>query len=155
MDDYLNNSQDKVINPGSTADITCATSQLVVIAEDPENQALSFSWTCTIGTFTTSTTNDTVAWQAPESTGSYICTVNVSDGINTVSGNITITVSEPPNDFFDNFSQGEGNWTFLYCTHSIINDELEMISTHSTAQSVAESFTFSPSFFSYRIKIFF
>lgn len=73
-----------------------ATSHLVVIAVDPEEQVLSYSWTSTGGVFITSTTNDTVIWQAPDSSGSFICTVNVSDGKNTLSKNITITVTENP-----------------------------------------------------------
>ena len=238
-------------NPPIIASITATpsdpdqgdTSQLVVIAVDPEEQELSYSWTTTGGVFITPTTSDTVFWQAPDSYGSFISTVDVSDGQNTVSKNITITVTEhpllsidqdslvfgtsaeilnftisnvgtgtliwslntttddegtwisnatpsngsttsneqvsvevdrsglesgpyygwikvtsndgsdsiriimdvpEPYDFFDDFSQGDGNWTYEGCTHSIINGELEMVSTEATAQSRAISFTFSP-----------
>jgi len=219
-----------------------ATSQLVVIAEDPEEQILAYSWTTTWGEFITPTTNDTVTWQAPDSSGSFVCTVTVSDGEKTVSKNITITVTEhpvlsiyqdslvfgatteilnftvtnigtgvliwsintttddggawiisvtpsngstmtseqiamevdrsglengayygwakvtsndgsdslrismdvipQPYDFFDDFSQGDGNWTFGGCTHYITNEELTMVS-NTYYQANARSFTFS------------
>jgi hypothetical protein len=221
-----------------------ATSQLVVIATDPEKQVLTYCWTSTGGVFITPTTKDTVIWQAPDSSGSFICSVTVSDGKNTVSKNITLTVTEhpvlsidqdslifgatteilnftvtnigtgvltwsvnattddegtwissvtpsngstptdeheqvavevdrsgleigtyygwvkvtsndgndslriimdvlPPYDFFDDFSQGDANWTFGGCTHSITNEELTMLS-NTYYQATAQSFTFSP-----------
>lgn len=72
------------------------TSQLSVVATDPESANLSYNWATAIGIFTTSTTNATVNWQAPQdSSGSFSCTVTVSDGEKTAEGNIQIFVKKP------------------------------------------------------------
>lgn len=121
-----------------------ASCLLVVIAADPEGKALTYSWTSSDGLFTTPLANDSVTWQAPKSSGDFICGVTVSDGENTVSREITITVTKPPYDFFDDFSQGEGKWTFGGCTHSISNQELTMVST-----GTSQAYTYSSNFSNY------
>jgi PKD repeat protein len=46
-------------------------------------------------------------------------------------------------NFIDNFSSGDSKWSFDYCDHTVSGGILTMISTHSTAQSVAETDEFS------------
>jgi hypothetical protein len=119
------------------------TSRIVALATDDEGDPLTYVWTCSGGTFTEGTGTPNVTWQAPNTEGTYTITVTVSDGENTVTASAAITVTEPPYDFFDQFSQGEDNWTFGGCTHSIVGGELELVSTEYY-QAYAESFTFSP-----------
>lgn len=67
-------------------------------------------------------------------------TVQVSNSAGSVTSNpATLTV----HDLFDDFSHGDAKWTFLYCNRSISNNELSMVSTDNTAQSVAQSSLFS------------
>ena len=83
------------------------TSQLVVVATDPEGADLSYNWGTTIGNFTTPTMNATVIWQAPEdSSGIFSCTVTVSDGEKTAVENVQLFVTKPPinGKWLNNFS---------------------------------------------------
>jgi len=72
------------------------TSRIVVIAVDPEEMNLTFSWSASGGAFLTSAANDTVDWQAPATSGNYTCTVTVSDGDHSVNRSVTIVVAEHP-----------------------------------------------------------
>jgi len=72
------------------------TTQIVVVAVDPENKPLTYSWKSSGGIFTSATNKDTVTWQAPDSSGSFVCTVTVSDGNSPVSKSDTISVSAHP-----------------------------------------------------------
>lgn len=55
---------------------------------------------------------------------------------------VRVVMCIPP-DFLDDFSQGDGRWTFGGCTHSIANNQLTMVS-NATSQAYAYSDTFSP-----------
>ena len=72
------------------------TSQLIVIGTDPDGQDITTSWQTTGGSFLTNTNQDTVTWQAPDSSGSFECTVTLNDGEDAVSQGITLTVNENP-----------------------------------------------------------
>lgn len=72
------------------------TSQIVVAAQDPEGDNLSYQWNFTGGTFTTNATKDTATWQAPDSSGNFTCTVTVSDGKESANKSATLIVSEHP-----------------------------------------------------------
>ena len=117
--------------------------EIRAVAMDEDEDPLTYSWTATGGTFTTSITLPTVTWQAPSIAGSFTITVTVNDGDNAVAASVTIAVLAPLYDFYDSFPN-EDNWNFLYCTHSIVGGELQMVSTHSTAQSVAATDVFAP-----------
>jgi len=69
---------------------------LIANAEDPDGEELTFSWTSSGGSFTTDANKDTVSWQAPNASGSYTCTVEVSDGEDKTTKNIVLTVEEHP-----------------------------------------------------------
>ena len=71
-------------------------SKLIVIAVDSDGDELAFSWTATGGQFVTDASKDTVSWQAPDSAGTYTCTVNVSDGEDEVTKSISLTVDAKP-----------------------------------------------------------
>jgi len=72
-------------------------SKFEVFAHDPEGKELNYSWSCDCGIFITPITNDkTIVWQAPDSSGSFISRVEVSDGENMSSQNITLIVSSHP-----------------------------------------------------------
>lgn len=90
------------------------TSQLSVIATDPEGANLSYNWATAIGTFTTSTSNATVNWQAPQdSSGTFSCKVTVSDGEKTAEGNVQLFVTKPPvnGKWLNNFSVSDDPFT--------------------------------------------
>ena len=72
------------------------TSQLIVDAYDPEGEPLNYAWTCSGGTFSMPTDNDTVTWQAPMSTADCDITVEVDDGENISRRSITLHVFPHP-----------------------------------------------------------
>jgi len=74
------------INPGMTAQIECT-------ATDPDEDELSYTWSADGGTLSGSVAN--VAWTAPELTGTYTITVEVSDGGDIATDQLTITVLAP------------------------------------------------------------
>ena len=76
------------INPGTTAQIECT-------ATDPEEDELSYSWSADDGTISGS--GATVSWTAPDEMGTYTINVEVSDGENIDTDQLTITVSAPNN----------------------------------------------------------
>ena len=75
------------------------TSTITATVNDPDDDALTYSWTATGGIITPPTTGATVTWQAPNTAGAYTITVTVNDGENTVSASVTITVTEPPSQW--------------------------------------------------------
>jgi len=55
------------------------------------------------------------------------------------AGSDTMSQSIIVYDFMDNFSIGDSKWEFDYCDHSVNGGVLTMISTNSSAQSIAET----------------
>lgn len=76
------------INPGMTAQIECD-------ASDPNEDELSYTWTADSGTISGS--GSVVSWIAPEAPGTYTVSVEVSDGDDIVTDQLTITVFAPNN----------------------------------------------------------
>ena len=76
------------INPGATAQLECA-------ALDPDEDELSYTWSADGGTISGS--GATVSWTAPDELGTYTVTVEISDGDNIVTDQLSITVAEPNN----------------------------------------------------------
>jgi len=76
------------INPEMTAQIRCD-------ATDPEDEELSYTWSANYGTISGS--GATVSWKAPVITGTFTINVEVSDGDNIVTDQLTITVLAPNN----------------------------------------------------------
>jgi len=76
------------IYPGGTGQIECT-------ASDPDEDELSYTWSADGGTISGAGAN--VAWTAPELTGTYTVTIEVSDGDDVVTDQLTIPVVEPNN----------------------------------------------------------
>lgn len=76
------------INPGGTAQLECT-------ATDPDEDELSYTWSADGGTISGSGAN--VAWTAPDELGTYTVTIEVSDGDDVVTDQLTIPVVEPNN----------------------------------------------------------
>jgi len=76
------------INPGATAQIECN-------ATDPDDDELSYTWSANGGTISGS--GATVSWQAPTLTGTYTVTIEVSDGDDSATDQLAITVLAPNN----------------------------------------------------------
>jgi hypothetical protein len=73
------------VNPGGTAQLHCT-------AIDPEGDELSYTWSADGGTIYG--LGATVSWTAPDELASYTITVEVSDGNDIATDQITITVVE-------------------------------------------------------------
>ena len=87
------------------------TSQIIVTASDPENMDLTYSWTSSGGTFISGVNNDTAVWKAPDTSGTYVCTVNVSDGEEESVGRDSVSVNEHPVLSLDKHSLAFGSAT--------------------------------------------
>ena len=74
------------IPPGTTAHIECT-------ATDPDEDELRYTWSADGGTISGS--GAIVSWAAPDEMGTYTINVEVSDGENIATDQLTITVSEP------------------------------------------------------------
>ena len=79
-------SSPPMLLPGYAAVLTC-------ISSDVEDDSLSYMWSADGGSFPGGNTDSTVTWQAPSDTGVYIITVEVTDGISTITGQLPIGVS--------------------------------------------------------------
>ena len=77
----------------STEVDTSAEVELVVLATDPDGDDLTYVYENTGGTVTG--TDNMVTWVAPEASGNYVITVDVSDGELNTQDLITITVVLP------------------------------------------------------------
>jgi hypothetical protein len=82
------------LTPGATSVARSASCTVSCVATDPDNDALTYTWTTTGGAI--SGTGDTITWTAPTTEGSYSVTVNVSDGEETVSDSCNIQVVNTP-----------------------------------------------------------
>jgi hypothetical protein len=72
-------------------------SNLICVANDPDGDALAYSWTAGAGTIEGSET--AVTWTAPKDPGSYKVTVAVSDGKGgAATKDAVVTVPEKPNN---------------------------------------------------------
>lgn len=79
------------------------TTQVTVLASDPDQDPLTYRWTAATGSFADSAASGTV-WTASDSAGTFTLTVRVSDGadsaqasVQIVAGNAGLTVlSTPP-----------------------------------------------------------
>ena len=87
------------------------TSTISVVASDPDGDNLTYSWTCSGGTITSETQNDSITWQAPRLNGDYICAVTVSDNDTSVTENDTLYVRAIPVVAIDMQSMDFGNLT--------------------------------------------
>jgi len=78
-------------NPSSvtTGNVTTITA----IATDPDGDNLTYTWTTTQGTFS-STTGSSVQWTAPSTPGNYSVTCTVNDGTQTTSESLFLTVAQ-------------------------------------------------------------
>ncbi|MBA7611977.1 hypothetical protein ES703_19210 [subsurface metagenome] len=76
------------INPGMTAQLECT-------ATDPDEDDLSYTWSADGGALSGSGGN--AAWTAPDELGTYTINVEVSDGDDIVTDQLTITVLAPNN----------------------------------------------------------
>ena len=65
---------------------------LTVVAIDPEGDKLTYAWSSSSGTFPQGTISDSVLWKAPNFSEECLCKIIVSDGKETVEGNISIYV---------------------------------------------------------------
>lgn len=70
------------------------TTTLVCIANDPDGDSLTYSWSCSAGTFPFGSTGDTVKWKAPDSARSCSISVIVIDGRASDQKSISIEVTE-------------------------------------------------------------
>lgn len=70
-----------VINSISGADYVGVNGSITLTcyASDPDNDPLDYNWTCTNGTFSSSS-GQTITWYAPSASGSATVTVTVTDG---------------------------------------------------------------------------
>lgn len=75
------------VNPGGQIN-------LVVSATDVEGKALTYTYQTDGGSITG--TGDKVTWTAPETAGSYVISVDVSDGELSVQSTVNVTVVAPP-----------------------------------------------------------
>jgi hypothetical protein len=74
------------INPGGIAQIECT-------ALDPDGDELSYSWAADGGTI--HGLGAAASWTAPDELGTYIISVEISDGDNIVTDQLSITVLAP------------------------------------------------------------
>ena len=78
------------------------TATIAVLATDPDGNALTYTFDVPFGfVYDNSTTPASIRWRAPADGGLYRITVGVSDGIETTSKTIEISVvgqSRPPSD---------------------------------------------------------
>jgi len=118
--------------------------QICVEAMDPEGKPLTFSWDVSNGSIITPTHYSCVTWEAPPASGDFICTVYISDSINTTSREIKLTVHPPSYLFEDDFSSTTSKWSFDECEYGIENEKLILSSTNPEQLAKAKSFNFNP-----------
>ncbi len=73
-----------MVSPGETSEIT-------VVADDADDDELSYAWEASAGTV--DGTGKTVTWVSPDAEGKYQVTVTVSDGANSVAETVMVRVS--------------------------------------------------------------
>ena len=95
------------------------SSELTVAASDPDGDELSYAWTCSGGSFSTDETESTVTWQAPNVTGTYTCSVVVSDSEEEANANIDLTVYI----LADDFSSEQTDWVESFCDSWVASEE--------------------------------
>jgi IPT/TIG domain-containing protein/PKD domain-containing protein len=97
--DYVCNSAGTVIITGITADPPVVrpneSTTLAVSANDGAGSSLTYLWSALQGSLTSTTTSSTT-WTAPGTVGSYLVSVQVSNGISTATGYAAILVSVSP-----------------------------------------------------------
>lgn len=75
------------------ATVECAGLATVsCVASDPNDDSLSYSWTCTAGSFPDGNSGAAVSWKAPENEGNYTAGVVVSDGSNSAADWVSLYV---------------------------------------------------------------
>lgn len=121
-----------------------STCQICVEAIDPEGATLSYSWSLSDGEFTTPTHYPCVTWKSPNSSGTQICTIHITDSIHTIDKGIEIPVSDPAVLFRDDFSNGVDKWSFIDCEYSLEEGVLDVASNSSNQEYKARSYDFSP-----------
>jgi len=77
----------------SSVDIN-QTTTITCIASDPDDDALTYVWTKTGGTFEGSITGPTITWRAPSTEGNYTVSCEVSDGEASDSDQVIISVGD-------------------------------------------------------------
>ncbi|MDD3493832.1 MAG: PKD domain-containing protein, partial [Candidatus Thermoplasmatota archaeon] len=74
-------------------------SRISLSAHDPENDPLTFSWSCSGGTLSGNSGPEDKIWTAPNATGTYRITVSVTDnqpGRSPVNRSVDVTVASAP-----------------------------------------------------------
>ncbi len=79
---------DTAVNPLDTL-------QIIVVAENPEDDLLTYSWAANGGLFIPPANKDTVLWVAPLSGGKYTITIKVENKRKSDSRDIDVTVQSP------------------------------------------------------------
>ncbi|MDP8288340.1 MAG: SUMF1/EgtB/PvdO family nonheme iron enzyme [Candidatus Electryonea clarkiae] len=76
------------------------SSTLTCIASDEDEDSLTYNWNATAGSFNGDTSGVTVTWQAPDSTGDFVVSVTVFDGVIDVPSEVTIhVIDQTPSTF--------------------------------------------------------
>ncbi|HCC46560.1 MAG TPA: hypothetical protein DEQ38_00335, partial [Elusimicrobia bacterium] len=81
-------AQPGIVEPLEISTITC-------LAYDPDGGALAYTWSATSGTIAEIGAGQ-IAWTAPDATGTYTVSCDVSDGGRTTSSNLQVLVASAP-----------------------------------------------------------
>jgi len=89
-------------NPPIISDLTAnpssininQTTTIICSASDPDGDSLTYTWTKTGGTFEGNTTGPTITWRAPSTPDTYTVECEVSDGKESDSKSVDISVGE-------------------------------------------------------------
>ncbi len=93
--------------------LTNGTITLSVVATDPDNDALTYAWTASAGTFSAEDTANTT-WTAPSTPGAQTISIIVSDGKSATAGaSFTITVEEIVTEGSANITVSINTWPVI------------------------------------------
>jgi hypothetical protein len=109
-------------------------------ASDENKDALTYTWSCTGGSFSNVTTTDSgraavtssgkISWKAPAITDTFTISVIVSDKLESVNSSVDVPVL---GFFVENFADGFSNWSSERCTASISNKALKLVSSGTSS----------------------
>jgi hypothetical protein len=77
------------------------TTMVSVSATDLDGDPLTYTWSATAGNFPSGNRSASVVWQAPDQVGSVSITVTVSDGEDTTSASIAVSVVKTSQELVD------------------------------------------------------
>jgi hypothetical protein len=112
------------------------TCTIIVYASDPDGDNLTYNWSCPTGEIYSGNGTNTIDWITPNTAGTYVITVDVSDGKDVVSCSDSLS-PKPHLGFTEDFSGGEGNWQFNNCSHSTSNGILNITPNSVTNDALA------------------